>query len=202
MTATEVASEHHRQRQELVAAAAAVAVEMWEDTDPEDLSGSWSRRLVELLAVLAGAQRSAARPADAYVDAVLAEEGVTPRRIEVGPVSEGDRQPGSVRPEALSGIASDGRPLATLLQAPVVAAKVAIAGGHTLERAMATGQATAEMVVRTQVADAGRVADGIAITTRERTGWVRMLMPPGDCSRCIILAGRWYRWNAGFARHP
>ncbi len=28
-----------------------------------------------------------------------------------------------------------------------------------------------------------------------------MLNPP-SCSRCIILAGRWYRWNEGFRRHP
>jgi hypothetical protein len=24
----------------------------------------------------------------------------------------------------------------------------------------------------------------------------------GACSRCIVLAGRHYRWNAGFQRHP
>src|SRR5690606_23965723 len=31
--------------------------------------------------------------------------------------------------------------------------------------------------------------------------YVRMLTPP-SCSRCTVLAGRWYRKNAGFARHP
>lgn len=30
---------------------------------------------------------------------------------------------------------------------------------------------------------------------------MRMLNPP-SCSRCSILAGRFYRWNTGFHRHP
>lgn len=32
-------------------------------------------------------------------------------------------------------------------------------------------------------------------------GYVRMLTLP-SCPDCIILAGRWYRWNDGFERHP
>jgi hypothetical protein len=40
--------------------------------------------------------------------------------------------------------------------------------------------------------DAGRAVE---------TGWVRMLTPP-SCSRCAILAGRFYRWSDGFERHP
>lgn len=33
-----------------------------------------------------------------------------------------------------------------------------------------------------------------------RFGYIRMLSLP-SCSRCALLAGRWYGWNAGFARH-
>jgi hypothetical protein len=32
-------------------------------------------------------------------------------------------------------------------------------------------------------------------------GYVRMLTTP-SCSRCVILAGKWFRWNQGFQRHP
>ena len=39
------------------------------------------------------------------------------------------------------------------------------------------------------------------IAARPRVGYVRMLEPP-SCSRCVILAGRFYRWNQGFLRHP
>lgn len=34
-----------------------------------------------------------------------------------------------------------------------------------------------------------------------KVGYIRMLTPP-SCSRCVVLAGRWYRWNKGFERHP
>ena len=36
--------------------------------------------------------------------------------------------------------------------------------------------------------------------TRKNVGYVRMLNPP-SC-RCSVLAGRFYRWNNGFLRHP
>jgi hypothetical protein len=33
------------------------------------------------------------------------------------------------------------------------------------------------------------------------TGYARMLNAP-SCSRCVVLAGKWFRWNQGFQRHP
>lgn len=56
------------------------------------------------------------------------------------------------------------------------------------------------MIVRTQIADAGRVADGVANTTRG-TVYVRVAVGK-TCGRCLVLAGRVYGWNKGFARHP
>jgi hypothetical protein len=121
---------------------------------------------------------------------VLDAQGVTAPRV------------GNVAATAFSGVASDGRPLETLLMGPVIATKQAIAHGATIPRAMATGQARLEMTLRTQVADAGRVADGVAIAARPDIGYVRMLIPPGDCSRCVVLTGKVYRYNVGFERHP
>src|SRR5699024_4678625 len=46
-----------------------------------------------------------------------------------------------------------------------------------------------------------RQAAGVDIVARPQVGYVRMLNPP-SCSRCAILAGKWFRWNAGFLRHP
>ena len=57
------------------------------------------------------------------------------------------------------------------------------------------------MMVLTEIADAGRGAAGVQIAARPRVGYVRMLNPP-SCSRCVVLAGRFYRWNQGFLRHP
>jgi hypothetical protein len=92
--------------------------------------------------------------------------------------------------------------LDTLLYQPAVTALRAIGSGVDVRRAMTAGQLELDMIVRTQVADAGRVADGVAVTARPTVlGYVRMLSLP-SCSRCIILAGRVYRWNDGFLRHP
>ncbi|NYJ19194.1 hypothetical protein [Glaciibacter psychrotolerans] len=52
------------------------------------------------------------------------------------------------------------------------------------------------------MADTGRSVVGADIAQRPTlTGYVRMLNAP-SCSRCVILAGKWFRWNQGFQRHP
>ena len=58
-----------------------------------------------------------------------------------------------------------------------------------------------DRMVMSLVADAARAAESVAIATRPRVGYVRYLSPP-SCSRCAILAGRFYRWSDGFQRHP
>jgi hypothetical protein len=83
---------------------------------------------------------------------------------------------------AFAGTAMDGRPLESLFE-------------------QASSSAATALMVVTQIQDAARSAAGVGIVTRPRTGYVRMLNPP-SCSRCVILAGRFYRWSAGFQRHP
>lgn len=91
--------------------------------------------------------------------------------------------PLSVVSSAFAGVASDGRGLVSLFE-------------------QASTRRDMQLMVATQVQDAARVAAGVAIATRpEVTGYVRMLNPP-SCSRCVILAGKWFRWNTGFERHP
>lgn len=168
---------------------------MWAQVDPARLTESWLPFLQRLLTILRGAQLAAARSADVYTDRALYEQGFSVHAE------------GRVSADALVGVASDGRPLESLLLNPVIAAKVAIrsqlqdTGRLHLDQVMATGQASLDMTLRTQVADAGRAADGVAIAARPKVGYVRMVV--GDsCPRCIILAGRWYRYDAGFERHP
>lgn len=58
-----------------------------------------------------------------------------------------------------------------------------------------------EAVAASVVIDAARAAETAATTAYpEVDGYVRMLNPP-SCSRCVVLAGRFYRWNDGFSRH-
>lgn len=59
-----------------------------------------------------------------------------------------------------------------------------------------------DRIIQTLVSDAGRSAMGVFTASREREiGHIRTLTPP-SCSRCAILAGRFYRWSDGFDRHP
>jgi hypothetical protein len=129
-------------------------------------------------------QRAAASTADDYLDAQKLPEAGT-----------------HVNPDAFSGVASDGRDLATLFALPGIITLKAIADGHPLQRAMAAGGALAELAAHTQIADAGRIADLTGMVGRGSPGYVRMVVG-ATCSRCIVLAGRWYRWNASFDRHP
>ena len=185
-----VALGRYRARRKLVDNIADLARSAWREVLPASLDVSWSRAAGPLLVALSGAQLAAAQDADGYLGEVLGAQGIDPAAD------------GTTAARSLAGIASDGRDLATLLDQPMIATKVAISGGATVADALATGYSTLDMIVRTQVADAGRVADQVALTARRNAnGYVRMVVGR-TCSRCIVLAGRWYRWNAGFDRHP
>jgi hypothetical protein len=83
----------------------------------------------------------------------------------------------------------------------VITAKGQVAEGKSTSQAWESGLHALMVRVQTQVADASRAATSLSIATRRNVGYVRMLNPP-SCSRCAILAGRFYRWKAGFRRHP
>lgn len=179
---------HYRDRQRLQVATRAAVRRAWR-TMGNDFDASWPRVRTEAVAALSGAQAAAARAGAAYVEDVLAE---------IGQQVEPD---GRVRAETFSGVASDGRPLDTLLYAGVTNAKDAVAAGATPQEALERGGRFLDMATLTQVADAARGATSVGIAARPRVGWVRMVNPP-CCSRCAVLAGRWYRWSSGFQRHP
>lgn len=186
----DVAEEHARFRRRLAVAAAAEAATLWRQVDPGRIAGSWTSAIVRLLAVLSGAQQAVAGRADSYLDDVLDAQGVNAAAE------------GRVAFQSLAGVASDGRPLATLLYRPAVSTLLGISRGASVSQALAGGADVLDMVVRTQVADAGRAADQVALVARpQATGYVRMLVG-ASCSRCAILAGRRYSWNATFNRHP
>lgn len=190
MSVLEAARAHARDRAALAERIRREFALAWSAVDPARISESWSARIATLLSLLTGAQRLAASTADGYLADVLDEQGINPAAD------------GFLEASALAGVASDGRPLASLLAQPGITAKVAIAQGATIDRAMAAGGALAELIGHTQVADAGRVADQVALTARPQvTGYVRMIVGK-TCSRCLILAGRWYAYNTGFRRHP
>lgn len=89
---------------------------------------------------------------------------------------------GPVAITALAGVTSAGNPLETYFGAIENVGQIGLA-------------------IATQLQDAGRNGASVAMVARAKVGYVRMLNLP-SCSRCIVLAGSWYKWNQGFLRHP
>lgn len=190
MRADDLAVVHRAERVGFVEDAAGYAAGLWRKVDPNRIADSWLASVPELFVVVSGAQLAAATPADAYVAESLAAQGLAAATESV------------VDPRSLTGVASDGRDLASLLYEPAVTTLAAIGSSVAVEAALAAGYAALDMIVRTQVSDAGRVADQVATMSRPAAdGYVRMVVGR-TCSRCIVLAGKWYAVNTGFDRHP
>lgn len=190
MTTPEFALEHAADRKALGVQAAAFAVQQWGQVDPDNISRSWLSLLAEVVAVLTGAQAAAAGSADQYVADAAELEGVT------------DEALAAVVAAAFAGRSADGRDLAEALYYPAIVALQGIAGGDAVDRALAAGEASLEAIVRTEVADAGRNADQVALTAQKGlAGYIRVIVG-ATCRNCTILAGKWYGWNEGFLRHP
>jgi hypothetical protein len=188
----DAATTHYLGQQAIAQSAVASTRALWAQLDPTALTESWTDDVIgsQILARVSTGQFLAASRADAYLDAVTLELSIdAPASAAVGP-------------RAFAGVASDGRNLSSLIYEPVITSKVAMANGATITDAMQAGQDALTRIVGTQVQDAGRTAVGTGIAARPAiTTWVRMLNPP-SCSRCVVLAGKRFRWNQGFARHP
>lgn len=189
MSVPVAAVDHYKQMLRLQALAVLAGRRAWKRVDPNNLSGSWLAALDALVPVVAAVQVSAATAGAAYGAETLAQQGLyeAPQHF--------------VAAAAFAGYASDGRSLAGLLYSPVPSVKNLISGGMSPASAISQGRNSLDRIMTTQVADAGRVAAGVDTATRKNVGYVRMLNPP-SCAQCSILAGRFYRWNNGFRRHP
>lgn len=144
--------------------------------------GDWKTIATRLALIVTAAQQGAAQDAKALLATTLGE---APK----------------ISPVAFSGFASDGRPLRSLLYSPVPYARSLYGSGLTGAEVMRAAEVWLGVHVRTQVADAGRAATSVGVTATEGAGWYRYVAPP-CCQRCAVLAGKWFRWNEGFARHP
>lgn len=182
------AQEHYAEVQRLQVLALAASRRSWARLSTGDLSRSWESAMGDLLPVIEGVQLHAATSALTYGAFALAEQGtwVAPEMW--------------VDPRAFVGQASYGDPLDSALYGAVPTTKRAIEAGHPVRQALAIGGQYLDTLVRTLVADTARKAASVDVAVRPGVGYVRMLNPP-SCDRCVVLAGRFYRWNAGFRRH-
>lgn len=183
------ATEHDRQMRLLALQVLRVTRRVWRNLSLVDLDRSWAEASGELVTEMQGLMVRAAQDGAAFGAMTLAEQGsyVPPKAFVSSAVF------------ALS--APDGRPLDSLLFSPVTRVKESIGQGAPPEMALLAGRKNLDRMARTIISDTARSAASVDITARQGVGFVRMLTPP-SCSRCAVLAGRFYRWNAGFLRHP
>lgn len=157
-----------------------------------DSAGLWSDKLSTAAGLVAVGQTRVAAMADGYVSGYVGGADLT------------------IVPSAFAGVASDGRPLASLMVGAAVAAN-AVSGGefplltYASLDAMRAAQTRAAkawllMAAMTQIADAARASLRSSMAVRDVSG-LRVANLP-CCGRCAVLAGRVYHWSAGFQRHP
>jgi hypothetical protein len=175
-----------RARQQAVAAqATAEANRLWGFLQV----AGWTAIADQMLGTVRSALLEAARGAQLYAERAVRLWGLLP-----DPAAQ-------VAERTFALTASDGRPLDTLLRQPELERAAFIDQGMSAAQADAIGRRHLQRIVATQVADASRVAAGVAIVNdRQLEGYIRHLTLP-SCNRCILLAGLWYRYNAGFDRH-
>jgi hypothetical protein len=153
----------------------------------EDFDAGWTRVGPRITTLLAAAQVGAAIDGAASVPVALEQSGYPLRQVA------------RVSPAAFAGVASDGRRLDSLAYGAVVKARAVDATG--LAGRLRAGSAFLHRATQLQVADAGRAASQVAIAATPGAGYVRHVNPP-CCQDCAVLAGKFFRHSAGFARHP
>lgn len=162
----------------------------WAAGGPQ-FDNAWAVMGPLIVAAVLQAQGEIADRATAFIPAILADTGQT---TAVMPEAE-------PFPAGFVGWTGAGILVEQLLAAVAIRAKEAVAAGATAAQAAALAQDWLVGSVATILADTARGAEGLGMYVRPVGGYVR-IVHGGACGRCVILAGRWYRTNAGFERHP
>ena len=181
MTVPPDAQAHQAERAAQAAATAAAVRSVWMAADPEDLEGSWLASALLAAELIHAGQVAAAATTDTWLTQ------------EAGPGE------GAVDAQTAAVAAGD---LTPALLYPLLIALNRLRRGFSVAMSILSGAAFLEMVTRSLVADAGRIADMAGMIARPRVvSYVRVVHLPA-CARCIILAGNEYSLSEGFLRHP
>ncbi len=184
------AREYAAAQQREIRAATAATVSVWQQMTA-DFDLSYLRVSPVLLTVVETAQRRVAAGAQQYIPDVLEDTGQARAATAFADAST----------SPLIGVAGDGRSLDGLLYGAVTHAKEAVGWGAGTTLALRSGGQWLAQAVSTVLSDTGRQSESLGIGVRPVGGYVRMLNPP-SCSRCVLLAGAWYRSATAFQRHP
>lgn len=175
-----------REQKTLVASAR----KAWGQVEPDYIVDSWSQIVDQsFLPAMSRVQERAAASGAAYSAGVLADQG-----FWVAPT-------GWVDPAGLAGVNPRGGVLRNQLLAPAYHSLRLISQGAKAGAALAAVLPRFMQMVSSVLTDTSRAAAQMDITGRPRVGYVRVVHASA-CDRCVILAGKFYRWNEGFLRHP
>lgn len=167
----------------------------WFAMQPPALQESFVREFVpQVLPQLVTSQTAAAAMGGKNITSTVAKQS---EMSDMPPLPELPE----IVPSGFAGVASDGRPLTSLLAQPLIETYVNLDAGMPMAQAMQAGWGSMDQILATQVQDAGRMAQSVAMTVTRVTYYIRHV-EPGACSRCIVLSGLHYKTNAGFRRHP
>ncbi|MCP3800330.1 hypothetical protein NLX83_13785 [Allokutzneria sp. A3M-2-11 16] len=163
---------------------------LWNEIPAHELARLWPMLGPLLVEIVAAGQRAAASYAARAVKVVAADGA---------PVAQ---KPAELVPAAFAGLAVDGRSLLSLLWLAVDTVVRGLVAGVAPSEAHAAGLHRLLRFASGEVADTARVAMHAAMAADDRiVGYERVVVLPA-CGRCVILAGRVYRWSEGFDRHP
>ncbi|MFD4700829.1 VG15 protein [Streptomyces niveus] len=187
----ELAAERHSLVRQISQTVITAIQALWGDVPPNRiLSALQGEAGRQILAAVTAGQMTVAQGAEVFVSASLLAQGAP-----AAPLAR-------LNPGALVGMASDARPLISLLYLPAITAARSLALGESEATAALRGMNQMGMLVGTQIADTARAATSVAMAAHPRCiSYVRVVSLPA-CARCVILSGRQYSYSTGFKRHP
>lgn len=185
MTLEQVAQQHYRRSSLTTRQVVAAILALWRATGPS----GFRDELTRAAGLVAAGQLSQAVQAADYLLALAAEQGMGAAEAQLVP-------------RAFAGVGADGRSLVNVLSYPVNRVWTMLDAGADYATANTSGTASLTRIVSNEVTQAGVSAESVGMVGQtDMGGYVRILTPP-SCGRCAVLAGKWFKWNAGFARHP
>lgn len=185
MSLEQIVTAHYRRSTATTAQVVAAVLAIWRATGPSGFRDELRR----VAGIVAAGQLVRAVQAAAYLAALTDEFGMAAPQA-------------TPQPRAIAGVSADGRALEAVLGFAAVRAWTMLDAGADYATANTSGAASLTRIVANETTQAGITAESVGMVGQpEMVGYVRLLNTP-SCGRCAILAGKWFKWNDGFDRHP
>ncbi len=185
MALEQVAQAHYRRSTLTTQRVVAAVLAIWRATGPS----GFRDELTRAAGLVAAGQLAQATQAAAYLIDLTVEQDMAAADAVVNPRS-------------LSGVAANGRALTDVLSYPVNRTWQLLESGADFATAEQSGLASLTRIAGNEIDQAGISAERVGMVGQpEFDGYIRTLSGP-SCGRCAILAGKWFKWNDGFDRHP